>query len=157
MKKEKIVAVNDTFGIGTALRAIINNYFIQSRNTGRTLSMIQSYKKGDRIIFHTSDHARHAERIARDLGIELEYSVITPSEVQKVFRRDGSKGRIIFDHVWLEIYYQNAFERAFKNISDITIEASGYGMRHIETKRQAEEIMKFGSLINSSNYGEHNA
>lgn len=145
MKKEKS-PINDTFGIGTAIRGIINNYFICSRNTGRTISMIQSLKEGDRVIFHSSDHARYAERIAKEFGVKLEYSVIPPHKADEVFRR-RTEGRTIFDHTWLEIYYQNVFENAFKHISNITVESSGYGIRHLETKRQAEEIMKFGPLI----------
>jgi hypothetical protein len=51
-----------------------------------------------------------------------------------LFNKPPSKGRIIFDHTWVEEFYQNAVERAETSIDYFQRELSGYGEAHIKTK-----------------------
>jgi len=47
----------DLFGIGSAIKAMIVVYRQSARGTGRTVSMVESVKDGDRIVFTNSNAA----------------------------------------------------------------------------------------------------
>ena len=44
----------DHFGIGAAFRAMANVYITSARRTGRTTSLLESLKDGDRVVFASS-------------------------------------------------------------------------------------------------------
>ena len=52
----------DHFGIGAAMRGMALTYIQSARRTGRTTSVVESVKDGDRIVF--ADR-REAERVRR--------------------------------------------------------------------------------------------
>lgn len=135
----------DHFGIGAGVSAAVGMYFACARRTGRTTSLVESLKNGDRVVFADPKEARRVEQLCKERGVEVQCIVIPPKEPQRVFDRPPSEGRTLFDHTWLEQFYAYVFIRAAKDLDHFERETSGYGAPHRATKRQAEEIMKWRS------------
>ncbi len=133
----------DHFGIGLAIKGMAIAYFHASRATGRTTSLVESVKDGDRIVFIDSNHARRVERLCLDRGVNVECIVVDPKTPEHVFDMPTSVGRTIFDHCWIEQRYLHVIERTQKEIDTLERESSGYGEAHRETKRSAEQLMKW--------------
>jgi ribosome-interacting GTPase 1 len=133
----------DHFGIGQAIKGIMNVYFRGSRQTGRTISLIESLRGGDRVVFTNSDEARRVKRMCLERKIQIEAIVVNPKEPQCIFERGSSQGRTILDHSWVEEFYLAAIEQCGKHIDHIQREASGFGEAHLETRRKAAEMIKW--------------
>jgi hypothetical protein len=129
----------DFFGIGNAIRGGVHIYFSGSRQTGRTQSLVNSLKDGDRVIFTTHQEAKRVERLALDRGITISCAVINPKTPETIFEHATSQGRTIFDHSWVEQFYANAIEKAASDIFWLEVQSSGFGEAHRETQRKALE------------------
>lgn len=122
----------DHFGIGNALRGVANAYFQGARRTGRTTSLIDSLKDGDRVCFASHPAAGDFKRKIRDLNGTITLAVVNPKEPDRLFNHGPSKGRTIFDHTWVEQYYMAAIERATREIDDLQKYASLPSEDHID-------------------------
>ncbi len=114
-----------------------------ARSTGRTTSLVESVKDGDRICFACNKEARRVERLLREQGVQVACIVVDPKSPQDIFGSGTSQGRTIFDHGWVEQYYLAAIEKASFNIDELQKNASGYGEAHRETRRRAEEMARW--------------
>lgn len=132
----------DHYGIGTALRGAANILFQSARRTGRTTSLVESVKDGDRIIFANALEAERVRRLCLERGVKVECIVVPPSNPVEVFDRPTAEGRSIFDHTWVEQFYLDGLARLESDINTFERETSGYGAAHRETKRQFEEAAK---------------
>lgn len=133
----------DQFGIGAAIGALVSIYSRSSRGSGRTISLVESVKDGDRICFSTWQEAERVNRLLSERGVKVECIVIDPNRPESLMHRGTSQGRTIFDHSWVEQFYANAVERAQKEIDELERQTSGYGEAHRETRRSAEEISRW--------------
>lgn len=133
----------DHFGIGAALQAMASIYFRQSRLTGRTTSLVESVKDGDRIVFANSHEAERVRRLCREREVDVTCMVVDPSTPERLFEVGTSEGRTIFDHGWVEQHYINAIEAARSQIDHLERQSSGYGEAHRETKRRAMELIRW--------------
>lgn len=133
----------DHFGIGPALKAVAEVYFQACRRTGRTTSLVESLKAGDRVVFINSAHAEHVRKLLHEFETKAECVVIDPRQPEQVFDQGTPEGRTIFDHAWVEQYYLYALERAARDIDQLQRESSGFGMAHVETRLQARERAKW--------------
>ena len=133
----------DHFGIGAAMQGMAQLYFQLARSTGRTTSLVESVKDGDRIVFADNKEAERVHRLCLERGVKVECIVVEPKMPERVFERGTSQGRTIFDHSWVERYYLEAIERARQGIDHFERQASGSAEAHHETKRQAEELAKW--------------
>lgn len=133
----------DHFGIGAAMQGMAHVYFQSSRRTGRTISLIESMKDGDRIVFADSKEADRVRRLCLERGVQVECVVIAPKSPGRVFECGTPMGRTVFDHTWVELYYIEAIERAQREVDHLQQQASGYGEAHRETNCQAEELAKW--------------
>jgi hypothetical protein len=139
----------DFFGIGNAIRAATDMYIFTSRRTGRTLSMVNSLKSGDRVVFTNSQEANRVRRLCEERGIQdVHFEVCDPHNVRDMFNRGTSQGRTIFDHSWVEAYYIQVIEQAVKDIDSLEVNLSGRGEEHIKTKLAAQEYSKFMYYLN---------
>jgi hypothetical protein len=129
----------DHFGIGAAMRGITQIYIQSARRTGRTTSLVESVKNGDRIIFVDNNEAERVKRLCLERGVKVECIVIDPKKPGDVFKRGTPEGRTLFDHSWVEQYYVNAIEFAKNDIDRLQQQTSCYGEAHRETRRRAEE------------------
>jgi hypothetical protein len=133
----------DHFGIGAAMRGMAMMYFRSARQTGRTTSLVESVKDGDRIIFADGREAARVRRMCSERGVKVDCIVVEPKTPERVFERGTPEGRTIFDHSWIEQMYLQAIERTQQEIDHLEREASGYGEAHRETKRRHLEFAKW--------------
>lgn len=132
----------DSFGIGAGVKGAVEIYFRGARRTGRTTALVESVKNGDCICF-LPEHRIEAERVqrlCRERGVEVKCITLDPQEPTL---RETAKGRMIFDHSWIEKYYRLAIQRAEDDIAYLEREMSGYGAEHRETKLKAAEMSKW--------------
>ena len=133
----------DHFGIGKAMECMALTYSQTARGTGRTTSLIESLKSGDRVICATQREANLMDLLCRERNLVVTFVVINPSDShiqERALRYYGtSKGRTLFDHNWIEQFYLASIRRCGEVISHVQRETSGYGAAHSETKREAEE------------------
>ncbi len=128
----------DHFGIGLALRGMFQTYLRCARQTGRTTSLIDSVRDGDRIVFVNEQQARLVKGRLHDRGLKtVECVVVPPDQVVRLFEMGTPKGRTIFDHVWIEAFYERAIDRALAEVDHLQRETSGPGAAHEETRIQA--------------------
>jgi hypothetical protein len=126
----------DHFGIGAALKGAARICFTCARRTGRTTSLLNSLKDGDRIV--TLD-GREAERLRRELRqrkLEVDVVVLDPARPEPM-RYGTPVGRTLFDHMWVERFYELAIEQASADIDGLQAAMSGWGEAHEKTRRAA--------------------
>jgi hypothetical protein len=133
----------DLFGIGQAVKGAVSIYFRSARGGGRTISMVESVKDGDRICFTNRKEADRVSKLCQERNVSVECIVIHPHMPEKLFERGSSIGRTIFDHSWVEEYYLHAIEQCARSIDHFERETSGYGEAHRKTRRAAIESSKW--------------
>lgn len=133
----------DMFGIGAAVQGMMHTYIQSSRRTGRTMSLVQNVKNGDRIVFVNIEEAERVKRLCLERGIEIKCSVVDPKDPGHLFQSPPSDGRTIFDHGWVEEFYLHKMKEVKENIDFFEKQSSGYGEAHRETKRAAQEIIRW--------------
>lgn len=133
----------DHFGIGAAMRGMTHVYIQTARRTGRTTSLVESVKDGDRIVFMDSREAERVRRMCLERGAKVECIVVPPKEPERLLERAPAEGRTIFDHSWVEQRYLAVIDREVEMLGTLERETSGYGAAHRETRRAAEEISKW--------------
>ena len=139
--------MSDFFGIGPSIQGAARVYFQSARQTGRSTNLINSLKPGDRVCFHDSKTAHWFRNKLHDRGIEGVTCIVVPvSEPDRIFREGTSQGRTIFDHVWLEKYFDGHIERMMKEIKYLEEQSSGYGEAHLKMKQQAKELAEKNAL-----------
>lgn len=130
----------DHFGIGQAMKGMARGYITAARGTGRTTSLIESLKDGDRVVCLTAKEANRLDRLCREREMEVEFAVIDPKNPREVFSRGTPTGRTIFDHCWVEQYYMQAIDEAFSQIDRLQRQSSGHGSAHHETAAAAQRF-----------------
>lgn len=133
----------DHFGIGQAFAAMARTYSFSAMRSGRTTSLVESVKDGDRIVFSNPEEAHRVHRLCKERGVAVACIVVPPNEVHKLFERSTPQGRTIFDHTWVERFYMAAIERCSQEIDHLQKETSGYGEAHRATRRAAEEMARW--------------
>lgn len=135
----------DHFGIGIALRGMLSAYRAAARRSGRTTSLVDSVKNGDRIVFAAHNEARHVEGLLRERKIEVKCVVVDPHSPYKILEHGSlsDDGRTIFDHHWLEQFYAIELDHAIEMVDRFERETSGHGAVHRETARQLWEASRW--------------
>lgn len=133
----------DHFGIGQAMKGMARCYFQASRGTGRTTSLLESLKDGDRVCCATGKEADRLTRMFRERNIDAQAIAVDPNTPERIFQSGTPKGRTIFDESWIEQYYLRALEAAAKDIDQLQREASGFGSAHIETRSAVRNASKW--------------
>ena len=138
----------DIFGIGSAIKAAVGMYQIMARQSGRTITMINSLKPGDRIIFTNDKESKRVKRLCKDRDInDIRFEVSSTKNPHSLFDRGSSQGRTILDHSWVEQFYKEAIEAAERDIDYFQKELSGNGEEHIKTKLAAREYRRMMMYI----------
>lgn len=135
----------DHFGIGAAVTGAARIYFQSARRTGRTTSLVDSLKDGDRVVFQSQREGQRVKSLCKERGVNIEIVISDPRHPEGLFSRGtaGSDARLVFDHSWVEDYYLNTLTRASDEIDRLQTQLSGYSEPHRETKRRAEELAKW--------------
>jgi hypothetical protein len=119
-----------------------HTYIQTARGTGRTTSLLDSLRDGDRVCCVDAREARRLTELAHERGLKVEFLALPVSTPDRLFQRGTSEGRTIFDHSWVEQYFLAAIEQAQRDIDHLQRQTSGYGEAHLETKRQAKEFKR---------------
>ena len=122
-------------------------YFRASRASGRTTSMIDSFKTGDRVIFASVMEADRVRRLFKEDGKDVECIVVSPNTPERLLERGTNQGRTVFDHSWVEEFYLLAIDSCTKNIEFFQREMSGYGESHRKTRQKALEYAKWRTWL----------
>ncbi len=133
----------DYFGTGSAFKGMARVYFQSARKTGRTVSMLDHLKDGDRIVFSNAREADRVRRLFKEDKKDVICIVVDPKTPERLFEYGTNQGRTIFNHTWVEEYYFSAIERCEKDIDYFQNELSGWGEPHRETRRKHEEMIKW--------------
>lgn len=134
----------DPFGIGAAVMGAARVYFTSARRTGRTTALIESVTSGDRIVFTDRREADRVRRLCLDRGLNVDCITLEPSHPDPVSAlRKHRHGRTIFDHSWIEQYYEAHLKHGQEYIDYLQRELSEHYAPAVETKLQAEEIDKW--------------
>ncbi len=131
----------DNYGIGAAALGGFRIAMAAQRRSGRTTDMLDSLKPGDRVVFLNERERQRVTALAKERGIDLDGIVCEPGNWP--IERGTPKGRLIFDHSWVEAYYADTIQRAIDDLKHYTVELSGYGEAHRETRRAAQNISRF--------------
>lgn len=130
----------DLFGISNALRGVAEIYFRSARRSGRTTALLGSVKPGDVVVFRATAQAKAFERLCRERDIEgVKTTVVPPEEPTRIFDQPTAKGRLIWDHDWLEAHHLWAIDHTAQYLKRISDAASGPGEAHIQTQLAARE------------------
>ena len=122
----------DIFGIGTAIKTCVTIYFQSARYTGRTTALLASVNEGDRVVFRSVQDEQYFLSFAKDQGKKVETIVVNPTEPKDVFSTPPSRGQTIFDHMWLQDFYNHKLNMAVKEVDYIQKESSVQHQRVIE-------------------------
>lgn len=132
----------DHFGIGAAMQGIAKIYFRSARHTGRTTSLVESVKDGDRIVFADGKEAERVRGMCLARGVAVECVVVASNNLGSLFERGNPTGRTLFDHSWVERFYLEGIEHSKRVIDDWHQMASGCDPRP-ETMRCSDETAKW--------------
>lgn len=133
----------DHFGIGQAIHSMVRMYTYSARQSGRTISLVESLKNGDRVVFLNPKEADRVKRLCLERDVTIACIVVDPQRLDRLMDAPQSEGRTIFDHSWVEQYYLGAVERCQKELDHFQTETSGYGAAHRATRRAAEEMARW--------------
>lgn len=134
----------DHFGIDQALRSMVECYFITSRQTGRTASLLDSLRTGDRVVCLDSREAHRLRRLCMERALKVEVLVVAPDRAHELPSYGPAQGRTLFEHTWLEEFYRRAIKRAGEQIDELQRRMSSHGELHRVTPRCALERARWG-------------
>jgi hypothetical protein len=131
--------MTEQYGFDKALEKSLQQIQHDMRRTGKTTRMIGMLKHGDRVVTHSEVHASQLRHLIRARKIDAEVIVREPKpEVLRDMLGVGtSKGETVFEHTWVELYYQASISNASKLLNEMAVELSGWSEAHEETRRRA--------------------
>lgn len=133
----------DHFGIGAAMKSMAQIYSHSARRTGRTTAFMNSLKDGDRIVCAQGREAERLRRLCQERSLNVTVLAISPKDPGALFQHGTSKGRTLFEHTWVEQYFQLVIEGAVDRIDVLQRESSGRGLQHEQTRQQSEAIARW--------------
>jgi hypothetical protein len=100
----------DIYGIGTAMKALVNVYMISGRGSGRTAALIERLKDGDRVGFMNQREAERVKRLCLEQGKKIEIIVFKSNPLRSFGNiSHGKPGtRLLFNHDVIETLYQDS-------------------------------------------------
>lgn len=109
----------DHLGISHAMEAMVDLYRRASRRTGRTDELLEILKDGDRVVCSNPSSATDLRRRIGNRDLKVEVVVIPVIGAGGLLERRLPEGRTIFDHTWVEDYYEMAIRVATKEIDHL--------------------------------------
>lgn len=109
----------DLFGIGAAVKAAAEIYFHAARQTGRTTALLDYVKNGDTVVFLGDKQARRFEQLTRERNLDIRCAVTPMNRLSDLGTWSTRRGRVLFDHEWIEEYHRLAIQQASENIREL--------------------------------------
>jgi len=132
----------DEFGIEQHMKTMVQIYSQTARATGRTNQMLAKLKDGDRVVFLCEKERDRINRLLKARKLDVLCIVIPTTNPMRLCERPPSIGRTIFDHSWVEKYYQQSINTAAEAIDYFQTQTSGHGNAHHETHEEAQLIWR---------------
>lgn len=117
--------MSDQFGISVAMEAAAQIVIQTSRQTGRTLRMVDGLRDGDHVIFADGRERLRVERLCIERGITIRTFVRDPNCEFSFEPIGASVGRTCFDHSWIEQYFLHEIKTAGARLDRFEREMSG--------------------------------
>jgi hypothetical protein len=136
----------DHFGIGHAVAACLGMYRQAARRTGRTTSLVESLKTGDRVVCLPGGEADRIRRLAKERDIHVSVVVVPVGQPHRLFESEPSEGRTIFDHAWVEEFYFMSIKHTIEELDRLAQQASGDKEGRRQTERARQEQIKWLGL-----------
>jgi len=136
----------DHFGIGLAVQAAARIYFQSACRTGRTTSLVECLKDGDRVVCANPRAAEDLRRRCFMRRLEVDVIVVPPDQAWRARERKKSVGRTLFDHSWIEQYYLESMKNCAAAIQEIELNLSGDGTPKPETPYLVEQRRRWGGF-----------
>ena len=133
----------DIFGIGAAIEGSVQIYLRTARSTGRSNYLVENIKDGDRVVFADPREANRVKRLCLERGLSVECIVVRPEDAYRLREYGPAKGRLMFDHVWVEMYYLHAIRQAGTDISQMQQFMSGAGAAEHPSQRAEYELRRW--------------
>ncbi len=115
----------DIFGIGVHMLSLAQSYSQVARRTGRSTMLLDILKDGDRVVFADHREASRFARLCKERKLTVECITIPLEDYGMLQHKGRSIGRTLFDHTWLERFYQREIENAGRHIDQLQELASG--------------------------------
>lgn len=138
----------DFFGIGAMLKGAMRIATHAARGTGRTTSLLENIKDGDRVVFEHPLAARDFDLECKKRGLKVEVLSVSTKSPQTLFQCAPltGKGRLIFDHSWVEAYHMQSLEYSIKEIAQMEFEFSGRDAQDRKTHYNSFQQAKWDSV-----------
>ncbi len=115
----------DNYGIGSAIRGAVSVYFQCARATGRTKLLVESVADGDMVWFTNKNEAERVRRLCLERHVKITCMVNDPQRPSTWMGNRAPKGKLFFDHTWIEAYYLRVIELAERDLDHIQELTSG--------------------------------
>lgn len=107
----------DEFGFSSAARLAIELHDMGSRGSGRSMRLIERATKGDLIVTVNEREAARLSRLLKQRDKpDVQVRVLPSNDGILAFQGTLSRGRVWFDHLWLQEFYTNRISRADKDL-----------------------------------------
>lgn len=136
--------MSDFFGISDGVIGAVNILMRAGRGVGRTKSLIENLKSGDRVVCHDPQETKRISNILRQEGID-DVTVITCTgdKLDRLREHPRPEGRLIFDHTWVERFYLDRIADAQREFEFIQNEFSGPEEKSDPTTFKQREVAKW--------------
>lgn len=115
----------DRYGVGTAVQAALSMYRSYARGTGRTTLLLDSLRNGDRVIFAESRHASYFQMLCAERELAITCMVIPVREFHRMHSLARSEGKTVFDHTWIELFYEQEIRKNIAELDYLETSSSG--------------------------------
>lgn len=135
----------DIFGIGAAMRCMVDVYCRSARKTGRTTSLLERLKDGDMVCCATQPDALSLEKKCLERGLKVSFLVRAPRDSWRLPEARRPTGRFFFEHAWIEQFYIHALGQCEHEIDHWQDRLSGDKSDLKPTERERFELEKWRS------------
>ena len=117
----------DMFGITNAIKVMLRGYSLGSRASGRTTYLLAQLKDGDTVLCSCIGETEHLRQLVHAKGLIVDVKCLPPTEPTSVMDRMHryAKGRVLFDHGWVEAFYADQFDSAAKQLETLILMGNG--------------------------------
>lgn len=114
--------------MGTALQTQLRTYRSYAIGTGRQKQLLDSVQDGDRIVCPDRIIANSYKGRLAEMGKKVDVVVFktrpNSDDFCKLMGCNRSTGRTIFDHIWVESYYEECLQDSIRCLDNIQNDAS---------------------------------
>jgi hypothetical protein len=131
----------DIYGIGNSLDAFAQTLSVSARRTGRTEMMINSLKDGDQVVFSDAKECERVRRRLKELNIDAK-CVVDSNRHHPVENMRRASGKTVFDHGWVEQFYNRKLSSAKNQLAWLQKELSGEPIQEPEWPTMESDSFK---------------